>query len=341
MSRTAMLRIFPALVVATVTAAVPVAANDSTAQLATGGLVFVRNDDVEMRSEELAISTQQVSVRYRFFNKSDRDVTVLVAFPMPEIRIDGAGDNIAIPSDDPVNILQFSTIADGRTISTQVEQRVYAAGLDRTAMLRELGIPLAPHLEATRAALDALPREKWDDLIRIGVAEIETFDVGQGMKDHLAARWALQTTFYWEQTFRAKAETAIEHRYRPSVGGSVQTSLGSPSAAKEAWYEDYKQNYCLDREFMSAIERARREAKSQYGAPYSEERIEYILKTGANWAGPIKDFRLVVDKGEASNLVTFCGKGIRKIGATQFEMRRTDFTPDKDLHVLILKRLPR
>jgi Domain of unknown function (DUF4424) len=28
-----------------------------------------------------------------------------------------------------------------------------------------------------------------------------------------------------------------------------------------------------------------------------ERRIAYVLKTGANWSGPIKSFRLVVHKG--------------------------------------------
>ena len=37
----------------------PVAANDSTAELATGGLVFVRNNDIEMRSRiSLFLSTR-------------------------------------------------------------------------------------------------------------------------------------------------------------------------------------------------------------------------------------------------------------------------------------------
>ncbi len=47
-------------------AASPALANDSSAELATGGLVFVRNDDVEMRSEDLFISTREIRVRYRF-----------------------------------------------------------------------------------------------------------------------------------------------------------------------------------------------------------------------------------------------------------------------------------
>jgi hypothetical protein len=220
-------------------AAVPALANDTTAELATGGLLFVQNDNVEMRSEDLAISAKQVDVRYRFYNKSASDVTVLVAFPMPEVRIEEQDQNIAVPTQDPVNILGFATTVDGKPVKTQVEQHVFAAGIDRTQLLTSLGIPLAPHLAATNEALDRLPHEKWDELVRIGLAEIEEYDIGKGMAKHLSARWGLRTTFYWEQTFAAKAETLVEHRYRPSVGGSVQTSLGSPASAKEAWYDEY------------------------------------------------------------------------------------------------------
>ena len=96
----------------------------------------------------------------------------------------------------------------------------------------------------------------------------------------------------------------------------------------------------MDQQFLAAIERARAAAKSQTGAPFAEERIEYILKTAANWSGPIKEFRLVVDKGEADNLVSFCGEDVKKIGDTQFEMKKTDYTPDGNLSILILKKLP-
>ena len=207
-------------------------------------------------------------------------------------------------------------------------------------MLRTLGIPLAPHLQSTNEALDRLPKDKWDELIRIGVAEIEEFDAGKGQEKHLAARWALSTTFYWEQTFAAKAETVVEHRYKPSVGESAQTELGSPAAATEPWYEEYKQKYCLDREFIAALARTRRTGRSQSGAPYSEQRIDYVLRTGANWSGPIKEFRLVIDKGDPDNLVSFCGDRPRRISPTQMEVKLTNYTPEGDLSVLILKKLP-
>jgi Domain of unknown function (DUF4424) len=333
-----MLRSAIALAVATAAAA-PALANDSSAELTTGGLVFVRNDNVEMQSEDLRISAKEIHVRYRFFNKSDKPVTVLVAFPMPEIKVDEQDQVISVPTEDPVNFLAFTTTVNGQPVVTKVEQRVLSAGLDRTQLLRSLGLPLAPHLASTNEALDRLPPEKWDELLRLGIAEIEEYDAGQGMKKHLAARWGLQTTFYWEQTFAARAETVIEHRDKPSVGATVQTALGPPEAAKEAWYDEYKFKYCMDQQFLAAVEGARTAAKSPFGAPFGEERIEYILKTGANWSGPIKDFRLVVDKGGPDNLVSFCGEDVKKIGDTQFEVKKTDFTPDGNLAILILKKL--
>ena len=323
----------------TAVAAIPALANDSTAELTTGGLIFVHNEDIEMTSEDLAISAKEVSVHYRFFNKSTQDVTVLVAFPMPDVTIESSDQNIAVPSDDPVNLLAFATAVNGKPVTTNVEQRVIAMGLDRTQLLRALGIPLAPHLSATNEALDRLPPDKWDDLLRAGVAEVDEYDAGQGMKKHLAARWTLQTTYYWEQTFPSRVETVIEHRYKPSVGGSVQTGLGAPDATKESWYDEYKEKYCFDFEFLAAVERARKAANAKFGAPFSEERIDYVLKTGANWSGPIKQFRVVVDKGAADNLVSFCGDDVKKIGDTQLELRKLDYTPDGNLAVLILKKV--
>jgi hypothetical protein len=318
--------------------AIPARANDSTAELATGGLIFVRNDDVAMRAEDLFISTSEIRVGYRFFNKAADDVTVQVAFPMPEVRIEHQDQNISVPTEDPVNLLGFATRVNGRAVATQVEQRVFAGGIDRTAYLRGLGVPLAPHLQSTNRALDRLPRDKWDEIVRMGLAEVEQYDAGKGMERHLSARWALRTTFHWQQTFPAQKEIAIEHSYKPSVGGTVMTSLGAPYARAEPWHADMLRKYCVEPNILRTLERARRAAKND-NVPYAEERIDYILKTGANWSGPIGDFRLVVDKGHVDNLVSFCGDGVKKIGPTQFEMRKKDFTPEGNFSVLILKRL--
>lgn len=317
----------------------PALANDSSAELATGGLTFVRNDAIEMRSEDLFISAKEIRVRYSFFNKTAADVTVLVAFPMPEISVEHQDQNISVPTEDPENVLGFATTVNGRGVAASIEQKVFKNGVEHTALLRGLNVPLAPHLAATGEALDRLPRAKWDDLVRAGLAEIEEFDAGKGMEKHLSPRWALRTTYFWQQTFPANAETLIDHRYKPSVGASAGTMLGQPPVAGDTTIAEYTKKYCMDRAFLGSVERARRAAGRDAGTPFTEERIDYILKTGANWAGPIRSFRLVVDKGDADSLVSFCGDGVKKIGATQFEMRKTDFTPTGNFSVLILKKL--
>ena len=258
---------------------------------------------------------------------------------MPDIAVNGPDENVAYPTDNQENLLGFRTTVAGQPVDAKVEQKVVAAGVDRTDLLRQLGIPLAPQLPATNAALDRLPKEKWDELIKLGLAEIVEYDAGKGMQKHLEARWTLKTTYYWEQTFPPQAELVIEHSYQPSVGSSVSTSLGQDWARKDGHYPDYETKYCTDKDLISTVEKATKAAKDT-GIAYSEQRIDYILATGANWSGPIKDFRLVVDKGAPDNIVSFCGEGVKKIGPTQFEMRKTDFTPNGDLKVLILSKPP-
>ncbi len=68
--------------------------------------------------------------------------------------------------------------------------------------------------------------------------------------------------------------------------------------------------------------------------------VQNILRTGANWSGPIGQFHLTVDKGEPASLVSFCGQGVKKTSDTKFEMGRTNFSPDGDLALLILKKMP-
>jgi hypothetical protein len=314
-------------------------ANDSTAELTTGGLILTKSADIEMRSEDLYVSPRKIRVSYRFYNASPTDVTTLVAFPMPDITVADVGARVTLPTSEPQNLLGFSTSVDGVPVEARVLQKVLArGGIDRTADLERLEVPLAPHLPSTDKAIAKLPRAAWEELRRLGLADIEEYSAGRSMrKARPSPRWTLQTTYYWEQTFPAGEEVAIEHSYRPSIGRSAQTMVGDREAMQEAWYEAYARKYCIDEAFIAAAERARNAARMKYGAPFSEKRISYRLSTGSNWAQPIGRFRLVVDTGRAANLVSFCGEEVRRIGPTRYEARKDDFSPDRDLHVLILE----
>lgn len=308
--------------------------NNSSAELATGGLVLTKNTAIEMRSEDLYISAKVVKVDYRFFNTSPQDVTLTVAFPMPDITTQGIDDVISIPTQDPQNILGFSTTVDGQPVAAQVEQKVVKNGVDRTAFLQSLGIPLAPHLEATNKALDALPQATKDRLVAMGLAVIDEYDVGHGMEKHWEATWTLKTTYYWRQTFPAHRAIAVEHRYQPSVGGTAGTQWGSASFARDPSYAAQRAHYCVDDDFIASVRRTIKPGEDY--APLFEDRIEYILVSGANWKSPIGDFHMTIDKGAPGNLVSFCGKGVRKTSPTTFEVHYTHFTPTKNVSILIL-----
>jgi len=76
-----------------------------------------------MVSEDLFISTDEIRILYRFANKSDKDVTVYVAFPLPDLKMDLMDDVFVIPVDDPVNFVGFVTTVDGLQVHPSVEQR--------------------------------------------------------------------------------------------------------------------------------------------------------------------------------------------------------------------------
>lgn len=313
-------------------AAPPAWANDSIAELGAGGLVLSRSDAVAMESEDLFISPDEVRVDYRFKNVTDADVEAIVAFPMPDLL----GSPFEIPSlpvEAEDNFLDFEVKIDGEPIEPSLENRAFAAELDVTDDLRKAGVPFFPFGDAAFDALARLPGRVAQDWVRRGLITIDTYDDGSGWKDVRTPVWRLKSTYWWPARFPAGAAVAVSHRYRPSVGMSVGTGLmGDPDAVAE-----YERRFCVDEAFRRAVEKAQK-ASGEGELPFSELRLRYVLTTGGNWAfGAIGRFRLVVDKGAPENLVSFCGRNVKKTGPTTFEMAAADFFPERDLEILILQ----
>jgi len=315
----------------------PAAANDTAAELTTGGLVFVVNDQIEMAKEDLFISRDEIRVRYEFFNKGEEDQTVLVAFPMPDI-VANHWSPIAIPTEDNENVFDFRTTINGEPVEAELHQYAFAAGIDRTEVLRAKGLPLMPNSEAARAAMEALPLDEQRELFRLGLAVPEAYDAGAGWTETYWPFWTLKATYSFDAFFPAGQTVVVEHKYLPSVGGTAGVAFLSEPRDGYDPLADYTKKYCLDASFIAAVKRTMRPGEP-WSVPFTEAWISYVLTTGANWGGPIGQFRLVIDKGAPENLVSFCGEGVTKIGPTSFEMHKTEFYPQEDLHVLILDRL--
>ena len=313
----------------------PALANDTTAELATGGLIFVRSDQIAMESEDLFISPGEVRVRYEFRNRGDADIESVVAFPMPDIKADPY-TMTSIPEGERDNFLGFTVEVSGSAIEPELDQRVFAAEVDVTELLRENAIPLWPYGEGAAAAIAELDAGVLDDWVSRGILIIEEFDDGSGMKKVWSPFWKLKSTYWWTMTFPAGERVEVKHSYTPSVGGTVATTFLEHGKARGDIYEEYKGKYCMDGGFVRAVEAAAAKSPDKY-APYYETWISYVLKTGANWATNIEKFKLTIDKGSPRNLVSFCGTGVKKTGPTTFEMTAEDFYPQRDLDILILQ----
>jgi hypothetical protein len=328
-----------ALLIPAILATSPSSANDSSAAVSIGGLVLTRSDAISMDSEDLYLSREKVTVKYRFTNTSANDVETLVSFPLPAIpnEIGHMGDQ-SYP--DWEEDLKFTTLVDGKPVALDYIEKITVAGStngkDVRGRLKQLG----------------WPEQSWDDyefsrkLNALPEADKLAYDKEglikrRGTSNYWQPNWQLQAHVTRKQLFPAGKTISVEHSYKPIVGGSVGGMM-ERSGRKDPSFKDYVAGFCIDKSFLTGFDKRRYSGKkdsdgNEVGQFYIEHWLDYVLKSGANWRGPIKDFRLVVDKGNAKNLVSFCMNGVKKISPTQFEVRKTNFEPTKDLSILIVQ----
>ena len=318
------------LTLAAASAAGPARANDSSASLDTGGIVFTYNSAITMQDEDLFLSQDAVRVRYKFLNTSAVDITTLVAFPLPEIETGEAG-NYGVESSDPINFIDFKVSVDGKAIDPQVEAKAISLGVDISAILAKYGLPLTTITgsDAQREALNAkfrtLSPDALTELTRYGAISRESSSSPDGARD-VDPTWAARITFYWFQTFPAGRAIEVTHSYRPvpRTFFTSETEIGSARMKKD---------YCVD---SRAIAAARTFGIG--GTPQGVE-LRYILSTAQHWLGPIGHFRVTVDKGSPNRVASTCFQGLKQVGPTTFMAEKSNFQPTEELNVLLLEKI--
>lgn len=313
--------------------AAPSLANDSSAAIGIGGLELTRNDAISMDSEDLYLSTEEVRVRYRFTNRSPRDVETLVSFPVPHLPggIDGYLGDRSLP--DFREDLKFRTTIDGKPVQLDYVEKLEIAGRDVTARITQLGWPRLWNpvdYDDNLAFVEKLSEAERQAYIREGLLRRQD--------DVVLPAWNLVTHVTRRQVFPAGKTVEVTHRYVALAGGSVGGALDPEYRRDTA--ADYTKRYCTDRNFYAGIDRRLGTRPPGERPGYFERWLGYILSSGANWRGPIGDFRLVIDKGKPDNLVSFCMDGVKKISPTQFEVRKMQFEPKGDIDVLIVEWAP-
>ncbi len=308
-------------------------ANDSTASLDAGGLRLTYNPDIRMESEDLTLSRSSVRVVYRFHNTGTRDISTLVAFPLPDMEI-GEGANYALDGRDPINIMGFEVTVDGRPVKPSVEIKASRFGVDVTELLNRHGIPITMlPAGGDRAVLDQLlsrlPGEAKAELERYGVIDWNT-TFGANNVPLPNPHWDAHITFYWFQTFPAGRTIEVTHAYRPVPR---QFFFGEHDLASA----EEKKAYCIDQAFARAVQERLQHASQRLLFGYE---LKYVLTTAGNWMGPIQHFRLTVEKSSPEALVSLCAAGIKRASPTSYVLSQEDYSPSEDLKVLFVEPLP-
>ena len=320
--------------------ATPALADDASAQLGAGGIVFTRSADIRMAKEDLYISPKKVRIRFEFANTSGKDQDVVVAFPLPDLLCD-RHTSLGTVGNDPVNFVNFTASVDGRKVPLRVEQKAMFNGKDVTGIVHAAGLPVNLVIsgrgdDSDRFDLiDKLPRAKKAILEKAGIAE------GTGdpkRHDQEETLWVVQTRFYWKQHFPAGKTVVIEHSYSP-VSGTAQyfenKEIGAPSQ------EDWIKPFCIDKATMAHLAamlddpklRPKHELVGMWGSV-----TDYILSTANLWKGPIGQFHLTLDKLDPKAVLSLCWKGtLKKSGPATFDFSAANFAPTQDIHMAVFR----
>ncbi len=332
---------FKALLAVAALALTPAAlhANDTEANIAMGGLIFEKNASISMDTEDLYLSLDEVRVRYTYTNHSDAPITLLVAFPLPAVPLEGHDSDWIEAAYPDWGDIGMVTKVDGKTVGLMRIDIAKVAGVDVDKRLKELGWP-ARHWEDPDflARINALPEPEKYALTGEGLLAMDEDEPGR-----VRPFWSVETSFVRTQTFPPGVPITVEHSYAPLQGGTVASALDREIRGDTLDpYGEYASRYCVDEAFLRGYDRKRYlpSGKVDDRVFPLENWIGYKLSPGANWKGTIGRFRLTVDKGYPHRLVSLCMDGITKVSPTRFEVVKTDYEPDRDLNILFVALLP-
>lgn len=299
-------------------------ANDSTGYVGTGGVDYIKNKNISMHSEDLYIAKDKIRVDYEFKNLTNKDITETILFPMPAVPSFTDSDY----ADTNATYNDFQVWVNDRSITPAEHvrtfmypiiikdgDRTYADNaVDTTELFKSCGISNAEMMSPWTYQSDTeYVNQK---LLNCNSKALDTFIDN---REDPYIFWDSQVIYSWQQTFKANAITKVRHAYKPLVGGSVH--LGEEEFA----------HFCVDKSTQQGFNK-------NGGRPY--QALSYILTTGANWAKPIANFKLTIER-DPDELVSFCWKGkgkVKKVNSTTFEIKETNFVPTHDFDVAFIWR---
>jgi hypothetical protein len=283
---------------------------------AIAGPVFHLPAGVSVERQDVHISIHTIRLTYVF--KSMTRQTVHFSFAMPGMPVDADLDIAALDENSeaaglaadrqPANYLRLSVSVNGQKLTPGGDGRALLEGKDVTRQLLDAGVPLLSGPDGS--AWRRLPPEKQEKLEASGLMSGDT------------AMWTYQADFAWDAIL-APGETRVEVGYDPLANYWSDINLDYfPEMATDG---SATKAYCID----AGARRAFLSGKHQYEL-YT---VTHLAPSGG-WRGPVRHYRLEVEKRHPTDLVAFCPQEAKKISPTRFEWTATNYTPGDATGVL-------
>jgi hypothetical protein len=299
-----------------------VIANDTIARIETGGITFVKSEDIQMAQEILEISTKSIRVQYVFQNESSKDIRATVAFPMPSYRWT-SGEHADETNVKPLR--PFSTKVNGNAVPNTIIKKATIKGVDVTSQLHKIGLNDKQIFETFSHCPDDDDDKKF---------ELCGLSSKQKLSIEKLGEWEVSETAFWEQVFSGNKRIDVLHEYAPLVGQSGSSPYQKGFGYINDTVAGTILEACVDENFNRAIQK-RIKSLVDHGAhnvSVSRQEVEYILGTGRNWKGPIADFTLRIRKESPDQLISLCFPGKPKhISDTVIEFSHKNFIPQDKL----------
>jgi hypothetical protein len=308
-----------------------------------GGLVtFGKTDKVSMDREILEISPDNVHVEFTFVNKTSKDLTLPVLFPIPRYSAEvpslatyGAPDNFSVqiagkgvqPYETLVTASDCGIFRGAKSPCRDVTSILKQAGLsDRQIALFPSASPF--RFRSPYAVAKRLTPKQEASLVKAGLL-LEAGDAGM-TSDPPEPLWEVSIKYLWHVNFPAGSSLNVVHEYRPFTSG------GATGAVDEAML---RKAFCASDDMI-----AKWKAIPAWGFYSDGERhtlpgsiVSYILTSANTWAGPIRDFTLRLRKTHPAELVATCFPGkIVHVDALNEEVHLTSFRPEHDLRIIFV-----
>ena len=305
-----------------------VLANDSSYADYAGQIHFIKNDDIALEKETLYFISEgmntRIRVSYQMKNESAEDRPLSVAFPLPDIdRISSCRDGFtSVPNCETP---EMKLKVNGRSAAGVWESYFTYQGKrlfpftthDAIAGFDDADRCASPEKRSNNVYRSECTQAQLELCAKLQQATGKA-TCGEAQDDIRISR-----AFLWKYTFPARKVSTIEHEYLVSRGLN-QGYRGWPFQEDQATFivQNDKQDFACVKELSPTTQKL--------ASTHMFSHTLYVLKTGANWKGPIRHFELVVRK-EESEIVSTCLPGLKKTGPREFRAVMKNFEPKADI----------